>query len=216
MAGVVTSALLARVPVPVRDDSARQTELAARHIEETAWIESVLDGHTDAYRKLVDRYQRPVYTTILRFVRSAADAEDLAQQAFLNAFRALGRYDTSRRFSTWLLGIAVNGAKDWLKSKKRGEGEMSVDPAGDEGMFAAELPDPEQSAIVQDHLVRLRSLVVELPLEYREVILLKDIEGLSYSEVQEILDLPLTTLKMRAVRGRATLKQRMSEAEHVE
>ena len=181
---------------------------AARRIaEEGAVAQSVLEGNRDHFRHLVTRYQGSLISTLYRLVQSREEAEELAQQTFVDAFDALARFDQSRRFSTWLFRIGINNAKDWLKSSKRGERQLDGCVAADGAAFAGRMTAPDRAAEASEQRDRLRGALGELKLEFREVIVLKDIQGLSYDEIHEVLGYPITTLKIRAVRGRAALRE---------
>src|SRR6185295_10578975 len=134
---------------------------------------------SESFRPLVQRYQRVVFSVAFRMLGARADAEDVAQQAFVDAFGALDRFRSDGRknaFGTWIIRIAINRCKDVLKSKKRTEESLDADVLGG------------------------------VPLKYREILVLKDVEELSYEEIRAILDLPITTLKIRVVRARAMMR----------
>lgn len=174
--------------------------------QEAEVIRLSLDGQPDRFRDLVTRYQAPVLTLCLRMVGSFADAEDLTQQTFMDAFRKLGSFDRGRPFVSWLFRIAVNNCKDFLKSRKRSEHPTEIHGiAADEVLFGAPMGDPEQDLARRRESERLTRALFALPLKYREVLVLKDVQGLSYREIREILELPITTLKIRVVRARARM-----------
>ena len=175
--------------------------------QEELLIARCVQGDVEAFRPLVQRYQRLAYSVAFRMLGSAADAEDIAQQAFVDAFNALDRFRaTGRRhaFSTWLLRIAVNRSKDVLKSKRHTEQPLEREVCGDEAAFAYEPPTPEANASSIERRARVEAALLQLPTKYREVLILKDAEDLSYEEIQGILRLPTTTLKIRVVRARAS------------
>ena len=146
-----------------------------------------------------------VYNVIYRLVHSAADAEDLAQQAFLSAFDALGRFDLEARFSSWIYRIAVNLAKDHLKSPRRGERPtQEMEPL--EALFAGALPATDEPAVSAERQRLLARALGALSLGDREVLVLKDLEELPYEEMRTILRRPITALKIRVVRARARLR----------
>jgi len=210
---------LARVADPEEDESARaeteeEPEVAGAEEElcrpvagEAAIIASVRSGQVDRFRILVVRYQGKLISTLHRLVGNRAIAEELAQQSFVDAFGALESFDASRRFSTWLFRIGVNNAKDWLKSHKRRERGLEDVGESSEGAFSARLPDPERAAVSAQEIARLVAALAELPIQFREVVILKDVHGLSYQEIHEVLGHPISTLKIRAVRGRAALRK---------
>ena len=148
----------------------------------------------------MQRYQRLAFSVALRMLGSSADAEDIAQQAFVDAFNALDRFRGEGRrhaFSTWLLRIAVNRSKDVLKSKRRTEEPLEQDVRGGEAAFAYDPSTPEANASSDERRQHLEAALLKLPTKYREVLILKDAEDLSYEEIRTILQLPITTLKIR-------------------
>jgi RNA polymerase sigma-70 factor (ECF subfamily) len=184
--------------------------VARRDEEEESLIARCLKGDVEAFRPLVQRYQRLAFSVALRMLGSRADAEDIAQQAFVDAFNALERFDGEGRhhaFSTWLLRIAVNRSKDILKSKRRTEQPLEHDVGGGEAAFAYDPSTPEANAAGDERRATLEAALLLLPTKYREVLVLKDAEELSYEEIRSILQLPITTLKIRVVRARAMLRE---------
>jgi RNA polymerase sigma-70 factor, ECF subfamily len=180
-----------------------------RDAEESRLIARCLAGEVEAFRPLVQRYQRLAFSVAFRMLGSRADAEDIAQQAFVDAFNALERFRGEGRthaFSTWLLRIAVNRSKDVLKSRRRTEEPLDRDVPGGEAAFAYDPPTPEAHASSGERRERLEAALLELPTKYREVLILRDAEDLSYEEIRAILRLPLTTLKIRVIRARAMLR----------
>ena len=187
---------------------------SARDQEEQALIARCLSGDADAFRPLVVRYQRLVFSVALRLLGARDEAEDVAQQAFVDAFDALDGFraeDRSHAFSTWLVRIAVNRAKDVLKSKRWTEEALDRDVGGGEASFAHDPPNPETNTQRSEDVRRLEAALRRVPVKYREVLILKDVEELSYEEIHAILRLPITTLKIRVVRGRAMMQKLLAE-----
>jgi RNA polymerase sigma-70 factor, ECF subfamily len=187
---------------------------ATRPGEEDALVARCLAGDSEAFRPLVQRYQRAVFSVAFRMLGTRADAEDVAQQAFADAYGALDRFRSEGRnnaFSPWILRIAINRCKDILKSKKRSEQTLEADVSAREAMFAHDLRDPETHLAGARDRYRLEQALLEVPLKYREVLVLKDVEELSYDEIRSILHLPVTTLKIRVIRARAMLRARLEE-----
>lgn len=188
--------------------SADETALA----EERRAIERVLAGETEAYRVLVERHQRGVFAVMRRMVQSETDADDLSQQAFVAAFDALDRFDQRLRFSSWLYRIAVNLAKDHLKSKKHTEvGLGDATPRAEDAAFAGRVADPDEATGAHERAALLERALAKLPVADREVLILKDIEELPYEELKAILGKPVTALKIRAVRARERLRALLVE-----
>jgi RNA polymerase sigma-70 factor (ECF subfamily) len=182
--------------------------------EEQTIIARCLAGDADAFRPLVQRYQRLVFSVALRMLGGRAEAEDVAQQAFVDAFDALDRFRAEGRahaFSTWLVRIAVNRAKDVLKSKRWSEEPLDREVGGGEASFAHEPPTPEAHALREEQVRRLERALQRVPIKYREVLILKDVEELPYDEIHAILRLPITTLKIRVVRGRVMMQKALDQ-----
>jgi RNA polymerase sigma-70 factor (ECF subfamily) len=202
----VTGALAIAAVEPAEASAAA----AGREQEEQALIDRCVAGDAEAFRPLVQRYQRLVFSVALRMLGGRAEADDVAQQAFVDAYNALDRFHgggRARAFSTWLTRIAVNRAKDVLKSKRWSEEPLDRDVGDDEASFAQAVPDPEAQVLRDEELRRLERALTQVPVKYREVLILKDVEDLPYEEIREILRLPVTTLKIRVVRGRAMMQK---------
>ncbi len=179
--------------------------------DETAIIRQVIAGEVDRFRVIVERYQGSVRSICLRLVGGRADAEDLMQQTFFNAFCRIDAFDTRRSFAPWLFRIAVNNCKDFLKSHKRRERPSTVDVSASDALYVSVDDNPEQANQRREVHERLTLAVMKLPEKYRLVLVLKDVEGLTYKEIRSILRLPITTLKIRVVRARARLASMLGE-----
>ncbi|MFP3940877.1 MAG: RNA polymerase sigma factor [Thermoanaerobaculia bacterium] len=173
-------------------------------------VERALEGSEDAFTELVARYERPVFTLVLRMVRDRPVAEELAQEAFLKAFDRLASYDRSRKLSSWLFKIAHNAAIDHLRRQRLAT--VSLDePVGDEADAPArtvEDRDAETPADVAERAALSRALtraVGGLRPEYREVVLLRFQAGLEYGEIAEATGHPLGTVKTYIHRARKEL-----------
>lgn len=171
-------------------------------------IERVLAGEPAAFRLLVDRYHRGVHAVIYRLVHNAADADDLAQQTFLSAYGALGSFKLDLKFSSWLYRIALNLAKDHLKSPRRREtaSAETAEPEAGAALCHGEVPAPDSTVIASERERLLLCALAQLPSADREVLVLKDLEELSYEEMKAILGRPVTALKIRVVRARQKLR----------
>jgi|CXWL01.1.fsa_nt_gi RNA polymerase sigma-70 factor (ECF subfamily) len=174
-------------------------------------------GSADAFRRLVEAYQRPVFTLLARMVRDRELAEDLAQEAFVKAYRALGSYDPGLKFSSWLFKIAHNTAIDHLRKKPLATVPLQASPDDDDGGdLLAVLADPDAEtpegfALRADLGRALERALATLRTEYREVMVLRFQEGLAYEEIAEVLALPLGTVKTFIHRARKELALRMTE-----
>ena len=175
-------------------------------MQDAELVERVVDGDGDAFRQLVERYQRPVYGLLLRMVRTPALAEDLTQETLIKAYRAIATFDRSRRFSSWLFKIAHNTAIDHLRKKSpptvtlETDDDERLDPLA--SLAAPESRSPEAQAAGRDLAEALQEALMELRPDYREAILLRFQQGLPYEEIAEVLDLPLGTVKTHLHRAR--------------
>lgn len=172
-------------------------------------------GSQEAFRELVERFERPVFALVVRIVRRPELAEELAQEAFVKAWKALGRFDPSRKFSSWLFKIAHNCALDALR--RRGEEELSLDAPVTGSDEPAPLPadptaeDPLSRATARAAGRALGEAMAGLRAEYREILTLRFAEGLSYDEIAEVTGAPLGTVKVHLHRARAEVARRMRE-----
>jgi RNA polymerase sigma-70 factor (ECF subfamily) len=173
-------------------------------------VAQALAGSERAFADLLARYERPVFTLVLRMVRDRSTAEDLAQDAFLKAFDKLATYDPSRKFSSWLFKIAHNTAIDHLR--RRGVETVSLDePAGEDAAGPARTIEdrvtetPAAAAERSDLSRALARAVGRLRPEYREVVVLRYQAGLEYGEIAEATGFPLGTVKTYLHRARKEL-----------
>ncbi len=181
--------------------------------DEAALVAEAIEGSEPAFRTLVERYQRPVFSLVLRMVRDRGIAEDVTQEVFVKAWVALARYDPRRRFASWLFKIASNAAIDQLRRKKL-------------PTTSIETSDPDQSSILDriedersespDTLVKRRELssaleaaVAALRPEYRLVVLLRFREELPYRDIAEATGMPLGTVKTNLRRARREIEERL-------
>jgi RNA polymerase sigma-70 factor (ECF subfamily) len=180
--------------------------------DETGTIRRCLAGDERAYRELVERYRRPVYSVALRMVRQSEDAEDIVQETFVRMFRALDRYDPNRPFTSWLFTIASRLCIDHIRRRKstpvslvqmNDEGEERTIDVEDSG------ETPDVAAQHSEEEGRVQQLIDSLPPHYRIVVVLRHQQDLSYEEIAKVLELPLGTVKARIHRARALLAERM-------
>jgi RNA polymerase sigma-70 factor (ECF subfamily) len=189
----------------------RSSDRGPDELAERRAIAAVLSGDASAFRLLVEHHQRAVHAVIYRLVHHREDAEELAQQTFLAAFDALGSFDRERRFSSWLYRIAINLAKDHLRSKKRSEVSLDDAPPASEPAFMTRGPAPDDAAEARQQQRLLERALMMLSVDDREILVLKDVEELSFDEIRDILKRPITALKIRAVRARQRLRQALEK-----
>ncbi len=162
----------------------------------------------EAFGQLVDRHASVIVNLAYRMVGNRADAEDLAQDAFLAAFKALPTFRADSKFSTWLYRIAANKCKDWLRAKHPPAVELDDNEAL--AAHVVEPHTPERLLSQQQVAQQLDEAIQRLPPLYREAFVLKHIEGLSYEDMQDLLGVNADTLKMRVYKGRVQLSRELS------
>ena len=181
--------------------------------EDAELIRKCLAGDQRACRDLVRRYQRPVFSVLLRVVRRAEDAEDLTQETFVRMFRALDRYDPERPFTAWLFTIATRIGIDHLRRRRIQTFSLTVSEPGSTEEHTLDVEDPglkpDEVALHAEEQKWADDLIDSLPEHYRIVVLLRHQQELSYEEIAEALNLPLGTVKARIHRARALLKDRL-------
>ncbi len=176
-------------------------------------ITEVLKGDQDAFEEIVMLYQNRVYHVCYRMLRNQAEAEDIAQEAFLRAYTNLYKFDQQRKFSTWIFRIATNLCIDRIR-KKKPDYYLDAQVPGTEGldMYSQLSSDddlPEVEVEKMETKDRVQYEVSRLPEKYRSVIVLRYFEELPLKEIAEVLDLPLGTVKTRVHRGREALRNQM-------
>lgn len=181
-------------------------------------VERVLQGDNRAFTLLVVRYQHKVLGLIGRFVQDTHEAEDVAQEAFLKAYRALPSFRGDSAFYTWLYRIAVNTAKNHLVSRSRRPpaDDVSVDDAqrSEELTVLHELGTPEANLEKEDLQRVLHQAIEALPEELRTAFSLREFSGMSYDEITQVMDCPVGTVRSRIFRAREAIDKRLREALH--
>jgi len=184
---------------------------ALKKQKETGLIESVLAGRHEDFHELIAPYRRGVYLTAYDILQVEADAEEVAQEAFLKAFRALRGFRRESQFSTWLFRIVINEARMRLRRRREVPLE-SVFPGEDEdGDYAptmlADWREIPSDALLREETRRLvRESIAELPEMYREVLTLRDVNGKNIAETSEILGITIGNTKVRLLRARLMLR----------
>ncbi len=171
-------------------------------------------GREPAFRELLKRYERPVFSLIYRMVRDRTLAEDLAQEAFIRAFNAIASYKTSYKFSNWVFKIANNHTIDYLRKRRldtvsiHGSPHATTAEEVSQTRVVIESGDETPQEYVENRELggQIEKAIGQLREEYRTVILLRHVEGYAYDEIAEIMELPLGTVKTYLHRARGELK----------
>ena len=184
--------------------------------EDAILLEGLRRGDESAYEALIQRFERPVYNLISRLVDDPADADDAVQEVFLKVFRKVGWFRGQSSLKTWMYRIAINEARNqrrWFGRHR--QREVGLDPApGETAGYANWLEDQQPSPfdIALDHETRelIEDALNQVSPAFRAALVLREIEGLSYEEIAEILEVSLGTVKSRIMRGREALRKNLS------
>ncbi len=178
-----------------------------------ALVQRVQRGERSAFDVLVLRYQQKVLKLVLRYVRDPMEAEDVCQEAFIKAFRAIGSFRGDSAFYTWIYRIAINTAKNALVASKRRPINYGIDVQDPEqGDLEARLTDgetPEQLLLTEEIRETVNRAMADLPEDLRTAIVLREIDGLSYEEIAESMGCPVGTVRSRIFRAREAIDHRL-------
>ena len=190
---------------------------AALDAEEKALLKGLCSGEEAAYERLLDRFERPVFNLVSRLTDDPADAADVVQEVFLKIFRNVGSFRGDSSLKTWIYRIAVNEARNhrrWFGRHRKKEVGLETGLGQAEGGVEW-LTDPGRSPLEQtlDHEAQtlIEAALGELNPNFRAALVLREIEGLSYEEIADILEISLGTVKSRILRGREALRERLAE-----
>ncbi len=184
---------------------------------DSGFIENLKAGDAKAFDTLVNRYANDVYALLLRITEDGKEAEDLMQETFLSALKAIGKFRGEADLKTWLFRIAINHSKNrfrWWKRRKR-EKTVSLDaPVGASETplsetVSSDFSSPEENILQKEREKVLSRALNSLPEIFREAVILCDIEGLSYEEIAATLEINLGTVKSRIARGREELRKKL-------
>ncbi len=212
-----------RVDADIEDAASSASQPDARAARDSQFIERLKAGEASAFNRLVEERSGDIYALLYRLTEDREEARDLTQETFLQAFRNIAHFRGDADLRTWLYRIAVNQARNrwrWWRRRHRDQ-TFSLDaPRGgahgdDAGLtIGAQLSDrregdPEQLALARERERVLLAALHSLSRVYREVVVLRDIEGLSYEEVAAALEISVGTVKSRLSRGRTELRRRL-------
>jgi RNA polymerase sigma-70 factor, ECF subfamily len=183
--------------------------------DESRMIASILAGDSQLFHELIRPYERRVYAMALGFLHNEADAEDAAQEAFLKAFRKLESFRGDSKFGTWLVSIVLNEARSRIRHRDTIKMESVDEPADEEGHVSpALLRDwkeiPSEALERKEVRLLLQKAITALPLIYREVFQLRDIEQLSVNEAATTLGISIASVKVRLHRARMMLQKNLA------
>lgn len=180
---------------------------------DAALVKRVQKGDKQAFNLLVLKYQTKIVNLVMRYVRDPDEANDVAQEAFLKAYRALPRFRGDSAFYTWLYRIAVNTAKNYLVAAKRRPVEYDLDLQDPEQYdMQARLKDidsPERVLMKDEVQQTIDEAIQDLPEDLRTAIILRELEGMTYEEIAETMECPVGTVRSRIFRAREAISKRI-------
>lgn len=198
----------------------RCKEAMASHsdqMDDLRCVAAAREGHSDAFGDIVRRYQDRVFNMVYRLMGSYEEAQDLTQQTFLKAYMSLDRFRGTSSFYTWLYRIAVNAALDERKKRSRNPQTMSDAFALTVGADArrpgtsSEMNSPVETVLSREREEMVTRAIDSLDELHRSVLVLRDIEGMNYDEISEVLTVPRGTIKSRLHRARLVLKEKLKD-----
>jgi RNA polymerase sigma-70 factor, ECF subfamily len=185
--------------------------------EEASIVAELKAGSEEAYNWLIARYHQPIYSLVYRILTDPSDAADTTQEVFLKVFRGMNRFNGDCSLKTWLYRIAIHEASNqrrwWFRHKSKETSMERQDEDGNSFGLCDTLVDPGESPLEtlahQEVRARVEQELKQVPEPYRTTVVLRDIEGLAYDEIAEVLEISLGTVKSRLIRGREALKKRL-------
>jgi len=189
--------------------------MSLERLNDQQLVERVKRGDKRAYDMLVLKYQHKIAALISRYVRDQDEVLDVAQEAFIKAYRALPRFRGDSAFYTWLYRIAINTAKNHLVSRSRRPPDTDVDIEDGEfhegGSALREIETPE-NLLATDELEKVvYKAIGDLPEELKVAVTLREFEGLSYEEIAEVMDCPVGTVRSRIFRAREAIEKKIKQ-----
>ena len=174
----------------------------------------VQQGDKSAYDLLDIKCQHKIIQLVNRYVKDPSEAQDVAQEAFIKAYRALGNFRGESAFYTWLYRIAINTAKNYLMSRSRRNADSQIDVQDAEQIEKAPqlqgLETPERQLLNQEIIETIKSAIAKLPEEMRIAIMLREFEGMSYEEIAQAMDCPVGTVRSRIFRAREAIDSKLT------
>lgn len=176
-------------------------------------VAKVQKGDTRAFDMLVLKYQHRLFSLIGRYVRDADEVQDVAQEAFIKAYKALPRFRGDSAFYTWLYRIAINTAKNHLVSRSRRPPNSDVEVADaeyyDGGGALRDIDTPESHYFGEELKVVIERAITELPADLRTAVTLREFDSMSYEDIAEIMDCPVGTVRSRIFRARESIDRQV-------
>ncbi|MFI5357018.1 MAG: RNA polymerase sigma factor [Opitutales bacterium] len=197
----------------------RSAESAQQAVLDAELVKRFNQGDEAAFVQVMERYQSKIFSTVLSLLRNRADAEEITQDTFIRAHRALAKFRGDSSLATWLYRIAVNLARNryWYFFRRRRQDSLSLDHAladGNEGTFAdlvaSEAHDPAQETAQEEFTALIAECMEKIDRQHREILTMRNVLNLSYEEISATLKLNVGTVKSRIARARESLRQQLA------
>ena len=176
-------------------------------------VEQVQKGDKHAFDLLIQKYQHRIVSLVSRYVSDSAEAQDVAQEAFIKAYRAIGRFRGDSAFYTWLYRIAINTAKNWIVARNRRPPANDIDAVEAEqyGMTGKlqETSTPENEMLREEIERTVYDTIAALPEDLRTAIMLREMDGMSYEEIATTMECPIGTVRSRIFRAREAIDEKL-------
>jgi len=183
-------------------------------IDDIEIVERTLKGDVEAFSLIVEKYRNMTFRYVYARFNNYDEAMDITQDIFIMALEALKNFRKESKFSTWFYSIMVNYCKNCKKKSKR-YNTVPITGGVDDSEYEIQIPDeradPEENVIMNDSMRIVKDEIYNLPDDYREVLILRDIEGMSYNDISDMIGIKLSNVKVRIHRGRELLKNRLCE-----
>lgn len=177
-------------------------------------VRRVQQGDKSAFDLLVIKYQHRIIQLVNRYIKDPSEAQDVAQEAFIKAYRALGNFRGDSAFYTWLYRIAINTAKNYLVSRSRRHSDYHLDIQDAEQVGNAPqlqgMDSPDYLLMNDEIITVIKSAIEKLPEEMRIAIMLREFEGMSYEEIAQAMDCPVGTVRSRIFRAREAIDEKLN------
>ena len=200
---------------PVRQAQLGETErvrMSEAQVDQLL-VERVQKGDKHAFDMLINKYQHRIVSLVSRYVSDHAEALDVSQEAFIKAYRAIGKFRGESAFYTWLYRIAINTAKNWLVAQKRRPPASDIDAADAEQYdMDSRLKDrgtPEHELMRDEIKHMVYDTIAQLPDDLRTAIMLREMEGMSYEDIATTMDCPIGTVRSRIFRAREAIDEKL-------
>ena len=174
--------------------------------EELQWIQDVRSGNKQAYEHIINKYKNPLYATILRMTKNPQDAQDLVQEAFIKVYHQLSKYEAKGSFSSWIYRVAINHCMDEFRKKRYQMKQVEFNETD-----LVNLHHPEIIFLKKEKSRQLERLIATLPETERMIILLRYVNELSYSEISELVELPLATVRNKLHRAKKKMRSTIKD-----